>query len=280
MDDVSIDVVVGGILQRCSDLVELVAGPLTLQPFIEYAIGQLVGILLEDVPRHRVERIRVAPKEYGELGLLVLGRQLKVPVELVQRVQDEGASQREALQQSLLAAADELQDEQVVQQSPGLLDDHFADGPVVVALVVGFADDQLRHVDRLARAPGVEPLVLAGVMEDQQLVPFYHGDADPPPQQRLDQVIRQLPHRSVEELDQLMPGVKARELIILHQPAIPQPVLLAEDHRLLVAAQRTVDLGMGDTSLAQAAVGSIITGAGGLQLVVGFRGKLRVCRHG
>ena len=119
----------------------------------------------------------------------------------------------------------------------------------------------------------------AGVVEDQQFVPLHHGDADPPPQQRLHQVLRKLAHCSVEKLDQFVPGVEAGQLFILHQPPIPQPVLLTEDDRLLVATQSPVHLGVGDIPLAQTAVRAIVADKRRLLFLFQFRVKFGISGH-
>jgi hypothetical protein len=45
----------------------------------------------------------------------------------------------------VLAAAHELQEQQVVEQRPGLLDDDFADRPIVVPQLEGLTQDRLGH---------------------------------------------------------------------------------------------------------------------------------------
>ena len=50
----------------------------------------------------------------------------------------------------------------------------------------------------------------------------------------------------------MVAGMKPiQSLILFHQQAIAQPIMLAENHRLRYSTQRLVNLGMGDVTLAQ-----------------------------
>ena len=109
----------------------------------------------------------------------------------------------------LLQPADGLEDQEIVQQRPGLLDQHFADGPIVVALLVGVAQHLLGDVDGAAGAADVEGLVLARVVEDQKRRPPDQRDAEIVVEQGVDEVGRELAHGAVEELDDVVAGVEA-----------------------------------------------------------------------
>jgi hypothetical protein len=113
-------------------------------------------------------------------------------------------------------------------------------------------DCQLRHVDGLACATRMKGLMPAAVMKNQQVVTVYQGDADTVGQQGVGEVVGQLPHATVEESHQIMAGMKPiQSLILFHQQAIAQPIMLAENDRLRYSPQRLVNLGMGDVTLAQ-----------------------------
>ena len=77
-------------------------------------------------------------------------------IELIEGSADEGMTERVMFVQVLLAAADELEDEQVIEQRPRFLDDDLGDCPVVVAFLARLVNGELRHVNGLARATRVE----------------------------------------------------------------------------------------------------------------------------
>jgi hypothetical protein len=160
----------------------------------------------------------------------------------------------------VLAAAHELQEQQVVEQRPGLLDDDFADRPIVVPQLEGLTQDRLGHVDSASSTAGVERLVLAWTVKNQQVRPFDHGDGYIHFQQGRHQVIGQLSNGTVEEFDHVVAGVEAGQPAVRHQNPVAHARLLAEDDRHSAGAQGLVDILMRDRPLAQAAVGTMVTG--------------------
>ena len=100
----------------------------------------------------------------------------------------------------------------------------------------------------------------AAIVEDEQVVALHQGDTDTCRQQRVGEVIGQLADATVEEAHQVVAGVEAVEtLVLLHQHAVAQAVLLAEDDRLRQPAENLIHLRVGDVALTQAGVGSMVT---------------------
>ena len=167
----------------------------------------------------------------------------------------------------LLAAPHELEDQQVIEQRPGLLHDHLTHGPVVVAQLEGLLEHGLGHVDGAPGASGVEGLVRAGMVEHQQVRPVHQGDADVLVEQRVHQIGRQMPHRSVEELHQVVAGVQPLQPFVGQVDAVAQPRLLPEDHRLVAGPQHLVDLGVGNVPFAQTGVGPRVAAVKAVHIV-------------
>ena len=89
-------------------------------------------------------------------------------------------------------------------------------------------------------------LVRAGVLEDEQVVGLDEGDGDAIGQQRVDEVVGQLAHGTVEEAHQVVAGMETVEaLVLLDENAVTKPILLSEDDRLGQLPERFVDLGVG-----------------------------------
>ena len=63
--------------------------------------------------------------------------------------------------------------------------------------------------------------MLAGVVEDQKLVPFDHGDVHAPSQQRIHPVPGQLSQAAVEKFDQVVAGMESGQLLVPHQQLVP-----------------------------------------------------------
>ena len=71
--------------------------------------------------------------------------------------------------------------------------------------------------------------MLADVFEGEQVAVHDQGDADAGGEDGVEQVVGDLADAAVEEFDQIMASVEAGEEVVLHEQAVAQAVLLAED---------------------------------------------------
>ena len=141
-----------------------------------------------------------------------------------------------------------------------------------------FAKNAFRDVDRPAGVADVERLVLAKMIEDEE-VPSSRaclfgcasvrggcgracdeGYADFAVEKGVEKIFGEFIHPLVEEANEFVTGVEARQLLVAHEDAVSQAILLTEDDGFCGAADCRVDVGVRDVALAQAAVGSCIVG--------------------
>lgn len=207
---------------------------------------------------------------------------------------DTGRAQGKMGAQTTLGTVNKFQDEQVVEQGPALTDEDGADGPGGITLVDGFSKEAFGDVDGFAGETDVEGLVIAHVFEDQEILARFvsqptfvgpgiggdilkdqevfsphKGDADAIFEKGVDEVFGEFIQPPIKKEDERMAGVKAGQFLVFREDAVAQPGLLAKDDGFGKAHDFGIDLGVGDVAFTQAAVGTVIIGAGGNNL----------CRH-
>jgi hypothetical protein len=124
--------------------------------------------------------------------------------------------------------------------------------------------------------PVCEGLVGAHVAVGDQVALHHQGNGDAGGENGVEDHIGDLADGAVEELDHVVPGVEPGQLLVFHQQTEAKTRLLSEDHRLRRDAERLVDLGVGDVSLAQSAVRTVVVRGRSFELCVRFRKDVHV----
>ena len=115
VNNVPVQIEDGGVIEGFCDFVQFEVGPDAFLVFIEDAVGQKVGVLVQDAPTESVHVVAVMPVErikFTVFGLVGFG---EVLVEVAERVFDNGgAAQGGVGAQAHSGVADEFQEEHVV----------------------------------------------------------------------------------------------------------------------------------------------------------------------
>ena len=239
-------------------VVEFDTGPEALASLVEEAVGDVEGVVVDDVALQVEEGVVVVAEEDSLLVVVALVVIEAMVIQASKRALHRVVAQRQVRLETVLQAAHQLVEQDVVHQRPRLLDEDLGQRPVVVAQLESLVQHRFGDVERASRASHVERLVLASMVEDEQVRALHEGDGDVVVEQGVDEVVGQLADGAIEKLDDVVAGVKPRQASVGKQHTVAQACLLAEDDGHVAPTDHLVDLGVGHDPFAQSRVRTLV----------------------